>query len=686
MTVEVTHTAQYYPQDMQKPTPQVYHITGERPVSTSTQSPVTMRALVTDPERYKPVANHAPPSHLTKPTQPVTMYTLDTYHPIVHQPLQSDPRVFYIESNQKALETLEEHDPKPIPQLYTVIGKPIEPNTIHETQPVIARDIEPTLFSIMGHPVAQTIVDEVPVITREKEPLLYDISGDSNNIPTATENIEPTLYSIVSSPTFSKTILPVTHSIRTKEPVLYSVTGQPRYTYNIQDKNSEYLPQVPIEAMPDKTATLYSIVGTHSSVHLPSSLQSKSFQPKKQSAVPNLYTTIGGPQQTSPLKQPKSSLDYEQNPVLYSIMGQPKVPLDVKKYTRKPESQDHNQSHYREPTKENIPPHIYTVVGEPRVPAFLKKHHAQENTPAHSVVRESKLPAIKNKNQLPQENILTYAIIDSPKKPPIINATTIPLTGKQSVVKSHIPSVKKNSTLYSVVGHPETPVIIPSRPVKQTRTPREPANSEPRNAIRPLRRYASIEPKPSYTHQPVKEPEEVISHSVINHYPRKAAVRKPEKMIILYPVEQKPRQVLSERNPVIEHHVIVKHKELPPKVIHNEPKFIEQKPLRYVYRTQKPFQSREQNHTIPKWPKQERSLPRIIRKPTRKIDRGLVHQPKFKPTERYPAGVRRRWDYISHRHDGDNDDDDNNNNGPKRKRPRYDRVPRPRTPWLPVWR
>ncbi|CAF0916035.1 unnamed protein product [Didymodactylos carnosus] len=655
------------------------------------EQPVTMYALVADPERHKSVINHLPPSQLKEArTQPVTMYTLDTYHPVAPQLQKSEPRIFYIEGNEKPLD--EYPHPKPIPELYTIIGNPtkvdvqspipypdktpvvnniepflyplvgksISPIIAQETQPTVSKDIEPTLYSIMGIPLQQTTHD-VPVVLRQKEPVLYSISGHSNEIPeTTAQDIGPTLFSVVSNPSLTKTTAPVEQPAHSNESVLYSIIGQPRYSYNIKDNNSKHVPHVSTEVISDKSTTLYSIVGAHSLTHS-SPPPLKLFEPEKESLSPTFYSTIGRPQQTSPIIHSKSHLNDKQSPVLYSIAGHTETPIQIERYVKEPETQEHNHSHHyqREPTQVNLPPLTYAIVGEAKMPvATVRNHHLKEN-------------------------ISMYTIVGSHQKPLLENFNTIPLTRKQqSVLQPHILVENKNPILYRIVGQPKVPMSVPPKPVKQTRPTGERARSDPRNTTLPSRRYASVETKPLYKHQSVQnfqridEPKEIVSYSVTGHNLPKEPVRKVEKIIIPYEIYEKSRQ----RNPVIQRHVIEKRKEPPTTVVYNEPKPREEKMPIYEHHTQNVLYPRDRNYVIQRLPEQNLSLPRVIQRPTRRTDHGYVRQRRPRPIERFPIDTRRPWNYVSGIRD-----DDSNSGTINHKKPRYDRVSRPRTPWLPVW-
>ncbi|CAF1047448.1 unnamed protein product [Didymodactylos carnosus] len=508
-----------------------------------------MYAITSSPERYRPAVDHfVPPSHLSKPTQPVTMYTLDARH----LPYE---------------EELYERRPVTQPVLFSIPGNS-RPVDMYTPIPTTTTDLEkePIVYRIVGHPSSQNIYDETTTAgnrgteeVQDTQPVFYSIVGrpSTKDLPTTARSIEPTLYTITGHPTSQNIAyedVPVINDKRYPSPVLYNLSDSP--------------------------------------------------EPNGSGA------------------RSKITMEPSRTPKFYSITGEQYV-----------------EKHYLQ--KENVDPYMYNIVGQPK----LLETYITYPT---------------------QEDIRMYTIKGTEQKPSLLRSpNTVPSTRKnqQPLNESNIPIIEKSPTLYSIVGQPDRPAL---------RQPKERARSIPKVVSPPLRRNCSLDSKssckdhhPVHHFQPIHEPDEIISDSTGDRHTMNDSVRVPENISI--PLEKKQRG----RKPAVENILIRKHQE--PQTFY-EPKPMERSRTPYEYRTQKPWQAREQNYVIKRWP-EESQPPRVTQNPTLRTNHGYMRPTKT--IERLPIDTRRRWDYI----DGTQDD----NGDIRRKRSCYEGKTRRRAPWIPVW-
>jgi len=262
------------------------------------------------------------------------MYAIETrYQPIPPQvlPKTTDPRVYYIDSNQTQESPILKKSMLldfRISKIYFYIDQQISPPMQPETESIVpVAFLEPKIIS---------------------QPIFYSIPGTrSSPIP-------------IDEP------IPINKE--PPSPTVYSITGRPRRpTIDMSVNNLE----VPPPAVTDKSPTLYSVAGG-------SHLQNQYQEPPNQLLQPsaNFYSIIGSPARTSRGVQVDTLDHIQPSPILYTIVGDTPVQTERSKEKHQPKDATiytlgnaANTAKAQQQQQQPIPkPTLYSLVNKPNSP------------------------------------------------------------------------------------------------------------------------------------------------------------------------------------------------------------------------------------------------------------------------------------------------------------------------------
>ena len=296
---------------------------------------VVLRALVGDPTRHKPLADHQPLRKTAgEEKEPAAMYTLETrYRPIPRKVLPpaavASHVLYHIEPQQTGQQTppIIRHGQcrsSPLGNNLLLLFVLVEPDT--PPPPVAEPKIisTPVLYAIVAKKAYPTGIME-PVQSQIARFLIYLSDKGCCFISVAVEE-PPELI----KPTIEKT------------PILYSLIARPRLQVQIQEPIKETVQPPPAQ---ETSASLYSIVGgpelTADTRNMSSDVPEEAPPPppvlvKKKSNEVAMYSIIGGPQipQKIPITRKARSLDAQpskapETPTLYTIVSKPRSPASV---------------------------------------------------------------------------------------------------------------------------------------------------------------------------------------------------------------------------------------------------------------------------------------------------------------------------------------------------------------------
>ncbi|CAF0831413.1 unnamed protein product [Adineta ricciae] len=628
---------------------------------------VVLRALAADPNRYKPLAQHAPTSENRPPPSqapktvssepvPTSMYTLESRYRSIPEkvlPKTTGPRMYYINSENEQREpspplTKEERD---IPMPREKEQKPLA--TVSLEPQVIS---QPILYSIIGdkrapiHNEQPTPVSApVPVPNEIPLPILYTITGQVQR---------PTLQG-------DKNLVPMASSPTDRSAILYSITANPKSKIIVEDP-SKAVPVVPVPLT--KTASLssstvpsfYLLVGQP---HIPSSVPQplKEVPSPQQQPVPILYSIVGQSRVPSNVPEPLKvvpSLARQSAPILYSIVGRPTVVPLTKELTTVnliPPTE-----HVKASSSESAPI-LYTIVGEKHTPADILTEQSQPPEPIKKQVNNSTL----------------YTVIGDPKKP---QTMVLPQKPQQQPLLPSPPPSKP--TFYPLVGKPHSPtretIEKHQKPLMRSRIPLPQIGTTRRRSIE---QESAPEADPADNSPPrQKKPRQRRLKEPVN----------PRSEIIFIPladqdrprVQRQPRAVPWQTSPGNLHR-------RPHQIPQYDPLQLPDYISPYAYYPSKPYHERTCHPTslpIVKSRRPERksraqngeSPPRSDRKHL--SEPWVPHSLDRQPTDRKRPP--RTWDYENHSHT--DIDDDYYEPDAFSKHPSY-RGHRIRTPWVAVW-
>ena len=282
---------------------------------------VILRALVGDPKRHKPLAQHPAPT-TTAPSQeaiPASMYTLETrYRPIPQKvlPPPTKAKVYYIEGQK--------------------------PEQDSEPNPVIANEGKSFFFLSISVKVICffcILEPEAPLPVQQEAPREIEQEPQQTVLLEPKVILQPVLYSIVGAKQIpvhpnNQQIPAATNEM--PSPILYNLVNNPR----LQTRHQEPVKQVS-EIPQQSTSSLYTVVGN------PRVQQTAQESAQKTSQIP---------------KQPL--------PVLYSIVANPKLTSNMT-YTNTPDVPPPIQT--IKGSSAPLAPTLYAVVGETQVPNNIVK-------------------------------------------------------------------------------------------------------------------------------------------------------------------------------------------------------------------------------------------------------------------------------------------------------------------------
>lgn len=267
---------------------EVYQISADQNES---KENVVLRALVGDPHRHKPLAEHSPPSDaLSSAKLPASMYTLETRHKpipqrVLPQSAHQSHALIHSEaqhSNFNDLSTTDQNEPNRLendekdlqtnfvesqvvstPILYTLVdNKTLLPSIDEATPQIIPKKTEniPILYNLIGNARPQVQIQEptklpvIPSIVSQPSASLYSIIGNPGPIPTIVED------KIDSSKPVRSVAPPPTPVKKPNDDVMmYAVIGQPQVpaktTPPRKAKSFDTTPNKPVE-----TPTFYTLV------------------------------------------------------------------------------------------------------------------------------------------------------------------------------------------------------------------------------------------------------------------------------------------------------------------------------------------------------------------------------------------------------------------------------------------
>ncbi|CAF2479442.1 unnamed protein product [Rotaria sp. Silwood2] len=328
---------------------------------------VVLRALVGDPNRHRPLAQH--PSPTTSKSQnaiPASMYTLETRYrsiPSKVLPKSTEATFYYIEPKQ-----VEQTSPRSVPlsKEERETSQPFESEGLNAVEE--EKESQATAFlepKIISQPVLYSIVatkspsvqndQPIPANQDVDSPILYtitgksnlpniDMSGNNSNIETPVVNKSANFYSLVGNPRVSaQPQEPISKTLQQPLPNLYSIVGSPTLSPNMLQANTY---DSTTSTQPVKTNSvqpepiLYTVVDEKQKpTNIPKENRPPPTAPiKKQAKEAVLYTVIGDPsmpqsmtpaRKTQPLK-PQALPQQIQTPTLYPLIGKPNPPLMTK--------------------------------------------------------------------------------------------------------------------------------------------------------------------------------------------------------------------------------------------------------------------------------------------------------------------------------------------------------------------
>ncbi|CAF1009575.1 unnamed protein product [Adineta steineri] len=626
---------------------QMYSISN--PEQSTNKENVILRALTTDPNRHKPLAQHTSPS-TNPPSQarstadstfgqtPTAMYTIDTqFRPIPEKvlPRHTETRLYFISPNNK----------EPIQSPTSPVNK--EDTVKPEEEPVAFLEphviAQPVLYSIVGNKsipayknqsVAATTTTSKPT----SSPIFYAITGSAQQA-----TIQP-MEDIVQAPSL----------VESKPVILYSIIGNPNTQIQIQEplKQIQSIQEPPKQVQPP-SPSLYSIVGNpNSRVQIQESFkeEQRAREPLKQvqQSSPSLFSIVGGSHVIPKIREPvKESFPITQSssPSLYSIIGKPTLGQRITEKNRLA-SQSSTQT---VPSKSvESAPVLYTIVMDNHMPSKTYRPSSPKRQP---------------------NDMMLYPLIGDPKVPASIKSP-------RKTEPSQTPQLTKMPILYPLVGKP----FSPTRENMQSRS------KSPVQRRQPLPKIISNRRR-SYDYE--TEPDVGTTKPRRQERPKDRSIPKSETVFIPRPENERLRRPKQPRsNPRYRSPAQINHRAFA--IPQYEGVHLNDYISPYAYYPSKPYRertthpsslpivtSRRSNHKS-RTPMQE-SHPQAERK--------HQHDPwKHHSLERYPANSSRQprvWDHENHNHTDNEDDytDDTDEYGGRRYYRRY----RLRTPWVPVW-
>jgi hypothetical protein len=220
---------------------------------------------------------------------------------------------------------------------------------------------------------------------------------------------QPVFYSIVSAktlPVHNEQPIPIKQEM--PSPILYTITGQP-HRPTIDTSASAVNVATPII---DKSPILYSLVGSpRLQVQIQEPVKQVSQIPQQSSST--LYSIVGNPTLTPPITQtntldPPPSIQPEKvssdppAPILYTVVGETRVPNDIPKENHPPPASI--KQHANGGT-------MYTVVGDPTIPQSMTiprkiqplQPQQQQQQQQQQAQIPSLYPLVGKPNSLPEE-------------------------------------------------------------------------------------------------------------------------------------------------------------------------------------------------------------------------------------------------------------------------------------------
>jgi len=248
-----------------------------------------------------------------------------------------------------------------------------------ETQPKIFLEpkiiSQPVLYSIVSAKTLPIPNDQPISIDQEvPSPILYTITGHPNR---------PTIDMNVNKVNGEKSVI-------NKSPILYNLVGYPRLQVRFQEP-VEQVSQIPQQSSP----TFYSIVGNP--ILIPNITQINTLDPP-------------------PSTQPQKVSSFQPVPILYTIVGETRVPNRISKENRPPIA----------PIKRNTNDiTMYAVVGDPKIPRSMPI--PRKTQPLQS--QQPPPPPPQQQQQQQQEQVqlpFLYQLVGKPNSIPKENTETRP--------------------------------------------------------------------------------------------------------------------------------------------------------------------------------------------------------------------------------------------------------------------
>ncbi|CAF2199625.1 unnamed protein product [Rotaria magnacalcarata] len=401
---------------------EMYQIANAEP--SDDKDKVVLRALVGNPNKHKPLAQHSPLIVTTTPDKPppASMYTLESRNrPIPERvlPKTAQTKVYYLEPQETQAppasndQKIEENQTQLMPsETVAPIIEQSEPEPIAFLEPQIIS--EPVLYSIVDGKSTPVYIDQtIPTKEDVPAPILYAITGHSRPPP------------IDMNATATKTPATTTHNA----PYLYSLVGSP----NMPKQPEKLIPKISQQS----SANFYTIVG-HPSIPREYQQPIKPITKVSQQPSPTLYSVVGSPTLTlpiieqdtpdaSPPTEPVTHKSLQPAPIIYTIVDNKQMPSETLK---------ENNLILPVPVKKQInDPILYGVVGDPKMPTSMT-----------IPVKNQLLPPIKQKappQQQHSEVPMLYASVGQPVSATLQDMTAKP---KKSLIKE---------TPISFEGHPK---------------------------------------------------------------------------------------------------------------------------------------------------------------------------------------------------------------------------------------
>ncbi|CAM4856367.1 unnamed protein product [Rotaria socialis] len=585
---------------------------------------VVMRALVGNPNRHKPLAQHSPPIVTTTSDAlpPASMYTLEPRNqPISPRvlPRTVQAEVYYMAPQQTQAPPASndpkiEEDQNQLIHSETVVPivRQSEPKPIAFLEPQIIS--EPVLYSIVDGNAAPVYIDQtVPTKKDVPVPILYAITGQSRpppvdmnatatNVPATTAGNASSLFSLVGSPnmpTQPEVLIPKVSQQSSAH--FYTIVGRPSIPLESQQ------PIQPITKVSQQPSpTLYPIVGS-STLTLPITEQD----------TPN----------ASPPIEPVTPKSLQPVPISNTIAGNKQMPSENLK---------ENNLTLPVPVKKQInDPILYEVVGDPKMPTSMTI--PVKNQPLPAIKQKAPPPPQQQHSQVP----MLFASVGQPGSPTLEDMAAKP---KKSSIK-------------------ETPTSFEGHPKQVNRSPER--RTEPEPLLEKIPPIANPKQK-----REAKPQERIItkSETIFIPFREREPLPRPKRMRATAGKIRHKDFLIPGDDPLHASDYIS------PYAYHPSKPYRERT---YNPRSLPPLRnSSEQKTRVPIYESNYRGEQKHPYNPW------TPHS-----LERYPVNTKRRsrlWDFDQ-RAQTDTDDNDDDNDQEFNQRKQLYRKIRVRTPWIPVW-